>query len=522
MDTPSALSSCSIRELKELIARAGLSCVDCLDRADLLARAKEAEQLHATKSPETSVPPSGAAESNEPSTAQQATSAPTAERVESATPVDRIIRSKGDPYAILGVSKMATGAEVKKAFRNACLVVHPDKCGHPQATIAFQLVNEAHAILCDPAKRDAHNLRAAQQAAAQHSAAQHAAAQQAAAQRAQQAWAQRAAAEAQWGPELLPMRAEILRCTCDKIRAFLRAARLALYGVKEELASRLATHLLTRASGNTGQAVQLLRSLMSDAGLTAFAAATDASQAQARAHAQAQARAHAEAMAREHAEKLRAQMEAQLRAKAEMERRAQVEAERRAQVEAERRAQVEAERRAQVEAQRRAYAEAVEARKRQMASEQQARARHQEELRAQEEIRRHVQAARAAAGGAAATSSRASHPDCQADDAATPQSAGPVPPHRQETKEGKRGRPPKRARAPAAPRARAISLYTPARVRPCFRRHVCPRLASCSQGRLGALWTTARSKRSSPTSLSARPSQLPRRRRRPQRNRRAA
>ena len=42
-DSATALESLSLKELKALIARAGLSYADCIDRSDLHARASEAQ-----------------------------------------------------------------------------------------------------------------------------------------------------------------------------------------------------------------------------------------------------------------------------------------------------------------------------------------------------------------------------------------------------------------------------------------------------------------------------------------------
>ncbi len=61
-----------------------------------------------------------------------------------------------DYYKILGVSKNATDAEIKKAFKTAARKYHPDL--HPEAqkaamTEKFKDVNEAYAVLSDKQKR---------------------------------------------------------------------------------------------------------------------------------------------------------------------------------------------------------------------------------------------------------------------------------------------------------------------------------------------------------------------------------
>jgi DnaJ-class molecular chaperone len=59
-----------------------------------------------------------------------------------------------DYYKTLGVARTATQAEIKKAFRKLARESHPDK--HPGDTSAerrFKEINEANAVLSDPAKR---------------------------------------------------------------------------------------------------------------------------------------------------------------------------------------------------------------------------------------------------------------------------------------------------------------------------------------------------------------------------------
>ena len=53
-------------------------------------------------------------------------------------------------YATLGVARNADDKTIKKAYRQACLITHPDKGG---TDAEFQAVNEAWGTLSDPAKR---------------------------------------------------------------------------------------------------------------------------------------------------------------------------------------------------------------------------------------------------------------------------------------------------------------------------------------------------------------------------------
>ena len=58
-----------------------------------------------------------------------------------------------DPYNVLGVTKSADAAEIKKAFRKLAKRYHPDQSQEPKAKERFTEVNGAYEILGDETKR---------------------------------------------------------------------------------------------------------------------------------------------------------------------------------------------------------------------------------------------------------------------------------------------------------------------------------------------------------------------------------
>ncbi|MBL7851401.1 MAG: DnaJ domain-containing protein [Cyclobacteriaceae bacterium] len=58
-----------------------------------------------------------------------------------------------DYYKILRISRLASAADVKRAYRRLAVLFHPDKNSSPEALRLFQEVNEAHEVLSDPLKR---------------------------------------------------------------------------------------------------------------------------------------------------------------------------------------------------------------------------------------------------------------------------------------------------------------------------------------------------------------------------------
>jgi hypothetical protein len=217
------VESLSNRDLKELIARAGLDTFGCIDKADLIQRYREAI---AKSSSAGSAPPSAGedAQAPPPACAPAAASnpAPATSSSELAA-VDEILSSRADPYKSLGVAVNATDAEIKKAFRNRCLHVHPDKCQHPSAKVAFQVISDAFAVLSDASKRAAlDQARSAQQ-------------------------------------HLVALTQEARCCKVKVLKAVLSSNRQLTSGNKSELADRLARFVYARAQNNVVAAVAMLR-----------------------------------------------------------------------------------------------------------------------------------------------------------------------------------------------------------------------------------------------------------------------
>ena len=59
-----------------------------------------------------------------------------------------------DPYRILGVSRSATEAEIKKAYRSLAKEYHPDRNpNNPKVADIFKNINAAYSLIGDPENR---------------------------------------------------------------------------------------------------------------------------------------------------------------------------------------------------------------------------------------------------------------------------------------------------------------------------------------------------------------------------------
>ena len=61
-----------------------------------------------------------------------------------------------DLYAVLGVARAATGAEIRRAYRRLALAHHPDRAG-PGSAETFARIAEAYHMLSDPTARTAYD-----------------------------------------------------------------------------------------------------------------------------------------------------------------------------------------------------------------------------------------------------------------------------------------------------------------------------------------------------------------------------
>lgn len=69
--------------------------------------------------------------------------------------VNRILGAfKLNPFEALNLRFSATPEEIRRQYRKVSLAVHPDKCSHPRAKDAFELIGVAQKELLDDEKRD--------------------------------------------------------------------------------------------------------------------------------------------------------------------------------------------------------------------------------------------------------------------------------------------------------------------------------------------------------------------------------
>lgn len=57
-------------------------------------------------------------------------------------------------YALMGINQDASLSEIKRAFRNLSVVLHPDKNNAEDANVVFRNLVSVYEVLKDPAKRE--------------------------------------------------------------------------------------------------------------------------------------------------------------------------------------------------------------------------------------------------------------------------------------------------------------------------------------------------------------------------------
>ncbi len=72
------------------------------------------------------------------------------------------MRASKDFYALLGVPRNATPEQLRRAYREAALRLHPDRNTNPGDTELFLAVNEAYEVLIDPERRAAYDAELAE------------------------------------------------------------------------------------------------------------------------------------------------------------------------------------------------------------------------------------------------------------------------------------------------------------------------------------------------------------------------
>lgn len=101
--------------------------------------------------------PSASASTSSSATNGRAGSSQADYTADQAEAVRRIKKCK-DYYEILGVTKDATEADLKKQYRKLALQFHPDKNQAPGAAEAFKAIGNAFAVLSDKEKRRQYDL----------------------------------------------------------------------------------------------------------------------------------------------------------------------------------------------------------------------------------------------------------------------------------------------------------------------------------------------------------------------------
>ena len=164
------LEARSVKELKaEALAR-GASLVGCIEKVDMVAAIRAApvrlapaaepaaKAAPVTKAAPVRLAPAAKAKKASPAPAPAASPAPAPAPESGAVKrltkqmIARVLQS-GSHYDVLGIEVEATDRDVKVAYRDLAILVHPDKCSEKGAAEAFKKVNEAKKVLGDSERR---------------------------------------------------------------------------------------------------------------------------------------------------------------------------------------------------------------------------------------------------------------------------------------------------------------------------------------------------------------------------------
>ncbi|XP_077582050.1 dnaJ homolog subfamily C member 14 isoform X1 [Stigmatopora nigra] len=89
----------------------------------------------------------------------QAGKGPPGQELERLLALAEVPEDELDPFSVLGVEVHATEAELKKAYRQLAVQVHPDKNKHPRAGEAFKVLRAAWDIVSNPETRREYELK---------------------------------------------------------------------------------------------------------------------------------------------------------------------------------------------------------------------------------------------------------------------------------------------------------------------------------------------------------------------------